>query len=234
MASRFLPGPEEFYDAVAPVYDQRYAYSHAMTARQCAWLVRVCGVGRVLELGCGTGRMLGVLARAGYRPVGMDCSPRMLAVARAKAPSVPLVRALAPPLPFLDQSFDLVVALHATVVHITSWEDLEALAQEVWRVLVPGGTFVVELPHPRSFPPPGRSWRTFRQGMHCRWVGEGLVEMRLGDYQGLSTLIRVLDIQDLKRWLEPFEKLQLHPGFSGGRFNPAKGTTMVVCARRSR
>src|SRR5207302_10604119 len=40
--------------------------------------------GRVLELACGTGRVLVPLAEAGNRVVGLDASPHMLALAREK------------------------------------------------------------------------------------------------------------------------------------------------------
>ena len=39
----------------------------------------------LLELGCGTGRLLIPLAEAGYRVTGVDLSPEMLRIARAKA-----------------------------------------------------------------------------------------------------------------------------------------------------
>src|SRR5919205_1838372 len=40
--------------------------------------------GRVLEVACGSGRVLVPLARAGNRVVGLDASPHMLALAREK------------------------------------------------------------------------------------------------------------------------------------------------------
>jgi ubiquinone/menaquinone biosynthesis C-methylase UbiE len=40
--------------------------------------------GPVLELGCGSGRVLVPLARAGHHVVGVDTSPHMLALAREK------------------------------------------------------------------------------------------------------------------------------------------------------
>ena len=39
----------------------------------------------LLELGCGTGRLLIPLAQAGYRVTGVEISPEMLRIARAKA-----------------------------------------------------------------------------------------------------------------------------------------------------
>src|SRR3954447_20261113 len=41
--------------------------------------------GRLLDLGCGTGRLLVHAARRGHYPVGVDLSAEMLAVASARA-----------------------------------------------------------------------------------------------------------------------------------------------------
>src|SRR5262245_17396946 len=58
--------------------------------------------GPVLELGCGTGRALLPIARDGIACVGLDNSPAMLDVLRAKAPPPNLRLVLAP-----MQDFDL-------------------------------------------------------------------------------------------------------------------------------
>ena len=48
--------------------------------------------GPVLEIGCGTGRVLLPLAKAGFSVVGVDVSPAMLAVAREKVTAAGLSR----------------------------------------------------------------------------------------------------------------------------------------------
>jgi SAM-dependent methyltransferase len=70
------------YDAIARFYELEYsqftedlAFYHNFAQR--------CG-SPVLELGCGTGRVLIPLARAGFRVTGIDNSPAMLALARDK------------------------------------------------------------------------------------------------------------------------------------------------------
>jgi hypothetical protein len=66
--------------------------------------------------------------------------------------------------------------------------------------------------------------------MSCRRVAPGLEEMRLDDAGGITTLVRALTVADLKTWLTAFPRVELHPGFSGGRFRTDKGDIMVVCA----
>jgi SAM-dependent methyltransferase len=56
-------------------------------------LLREHGGRRVLDAGCGTGRVAIELADRGYAVTGVDLDPGMLGTARAKAPSLPWVEA---------------------------------------------------------------------------------------------------------------------------------------------
>jgi ubiquinone/menaquinone biosynthesis C-methylase UbiE len=51
-------------------------------------LLQESGGRRVLDAGCGTGRVAIELSRRGYAVVGMDADEQMLAAARAKAPEM--------------------------------------------------------------------------------------------------------------------------------------------------
>lgn len=94
----------------------------------------------VLDLGCGTGGITRFLA-ASFRPasiIGVDVEPGVVnrAVARAGGMAGLAFRAVAPgPLPFPDDTFDVVVSKDA-MVHIA---DKEALFGDLHRVLRPGG-----------------------------------------------------------------------------------------------
>jgi 2-polyprenyl-6-hydroxyphenyl methylase/3-demethylubiquinone-9 3-methyltransferase len=94
------------------------------------------GDGELLDVGCGGG-LLAPWVR-GYRHVGVDLSAASLAVAAAHG--VEGVRADAAALPFVDASFDVVVA-GEVLEHVT---DLDAVVGEALRVLRPGGTFVCD------------------------------------------------------------------------------------------
>lgn len=93
---------------------------------------------RVLDLGCGTGRLTRVLAARSWT-LGLDVSAAMLAQARQDC-AVPLVRGDAFALPFAGSSFDAVIALRVAF----HFADLEALVRESARVVAPGGTVIFD------------------------------------------------------------------------------------------
>ena len=94
--------------------------------------------GPVLDLGCGTGRLLAPLARDGQRVVGVDLSPTMLAGAAARVRRLPrtaarrclLVKADLRALPIRGH-FPLVIAAFHTVQHLIADRDLLALFRAV-------------------------------------------------------------------------------------------------------
>lgn len=221
-----------FYDRVAGVYDQRYAYPSALGLRQALWLARMFLPGRVLDLGCGTGRMLGPLARAGFKPVGLDCARAMLRQAHRKTSASLVLADARQGLPFTDAGLDLVISLHATLIHLAGPRELENLLGEARRVLAPGGALVAELPHPASYPaePVPGAWREYQPGMLCRAAGPGLEEMSLEREGGLCTIIRVLGVNEIKRLFGGWRRVELHPGFQGGKFRPDRGEVMVIVA----
>lgn len=96
--------------------------------------------GNALDLGCGTGANLPVVARCG-RPIGVDLAPQALAFARARGGYDSLVMAEAGALPFRDGSFAWAFALDV-LEHL----DDDPAAGEIRRVLQPGGRVVITVP----------------------------------------------------------------------------------------
>lgn len=126
------------------LYDGMMAVAEATGFR--SWRRRlVAGArGRVLDLGCGTGRNL-PLYPAERPVVGCDVRVELLAAARRRAPTRPLLLASAEALPFADGAFDTVVS---GLVFCSVPDPLRGLA-EVHRVLAPGGRLRM-LEHVRS------------------------------------------------------------------------------------
>lgn len=108
--------------------------------------------GRTLELGCGTGRVLVPLARAGVNIVGIDRSTPMLARARSslrrarRRVSASLVRGDIRDLPFPSgPTFDMVVAPYGILQSLVRERDLSQTLASVARVLETGGVFGIDL-----------------------------------------------------------------------------------------
>jgi SAM-dependent methyltransferase len=77
------------FDAIAPVYDQRFGAWRSVAAQRRAvrdaLLLEFPKPGHILELGGGTGEDAAFLAGAGYEVFMTDPSPTMVALARAKS-----------------------------------------------------------------------------------------------------------------------------------------------------
>jgi len=135
------------YDVLAPYYDRIYSFKdYASEAQRIhALLRRELGRpgGRLLDVGCGTGRHLEFLRRW-YDVAGVDQSPAMLREARRKlGPKVPLVTGefaefVAP------GPFDAVVCLFSAFGYVDSRRDREAAAANFLAHLRPGGVALVE------------------------------------------------------------------------------------------
>jgi SAM-dependent methyltransferase len=99
---------------------------------------------RVLDVGCGTGRLLR-RARQCYPTaelVGVDLAGRMVASAIAATPTklaIRYVHGRAERLPFTDDVFDLVLA----TLSLRHWTNAPAGIAEIGRVLTPGGVSVL-------------------------------------------------------------------------------------------
>ena len=101
---------------------------------------------RVLDAGCGAGRNLEYLLRAGYEVFGADQDGRAIAEVRRMAPHaannfrVESVEAMSFPDGFAD------VVLASAVLHFArDGEQFAAMLRGAWRVLRPGGLFFCRL-----------------------------------------------------------------------------------------
>ena len=105
-------------------------------------------LGEVLDLGCGRGEALAVLAEAGLPARGVDASAQMVARARERglrAEEGDLFDALAAA---EEGSLGAVVSFHV-VEHLPP-TSLDRLVRLAWRALAPGGVLILETPNPLS------------------------------------------------------------------------------------
>jgi SAM-dependent methyltransferase len=97
--------------------------------------------GRAIDIGCGEGRVGAKLLELGYEIVGVDSSPRMVALARERHEAVV---ADAGALPFADSSFALAIAY----MSLMNVDDLDAVVSEAGRVLEREGRLCAAILHP--------------------------------------------------------------------------------------
>jgi SAM-dependent methyltransferase len=101
---------------------------------------------RVVDIGCGTGKLAAALGELGASVWGVDPSPEMLAHARAAAPRAGFKQGRAEALPFKDGWFER--AVFRLVLHLV---DRPRALDEARRVLVPGGRVSAVTFTPRHF-----------------------------------------------------------------------------------
>jgi SAM-dependent methyltransferase len=97
---------------------------------------------RVLDAGCGTGRVAIELSRRGRAVVGLDQDPSMLDVARQKAPDLVWIEAdLADPDLAFPQPFDAVVLAGNVLIFLAPGSE-GAVVANLARCLLPGGIMI--------------------------------------------------------------------------------------------
>jgi len=98
---------------------------------------------RILDLGCGYGRALGLLSECGYRNlIGYDPAPGMIAVARERFPAISFEELTSRHLPLADASVDATL-LFSVLTCVPTDLGQRAIVEEVGRVLRPGGLFYI-------------------------------------------------------------------------------------------
>lgn len=97
----------------------------------------------VLEIGSGTGALLQVLAARGVRAQGIELRQEFIDQARQWYGELPLTRVTGTALPFPAKAFDVVMSFDV-FEHIP---DSDAHLREVWRVLRPGGAYLMQTPN---------------------------------------------------------------------------------------
>jgi len=147
---------------------------------------------RVLDVACGSGNLAVPAARGGARVTGVDIATNLIQQAGARAQSEGLTiqfdQGDAEQLPYLDQSFDVVVSMFGVMFAPRP----EVAAAELVRVCRPGGRIALANWTPESFagqmfktvaahvpPPPGMA-------PPVQWGDESIVRQRLS--KGIADL----------------------------------------------
>lgn len=133
----------DFYAAVAEVYDEWYSGVDATEAVGYIGSLLEGDHRTLLEVGVGTGRLAIPLAEAGLTVTGLDPSPAMLSVLRAKAPTITVIEG-----GFLEaeinETYDVVLCAFNTLYSALHPEEQLKWFERAQALLKPGGSFIIE------------------------------------------------------------------------------------------
>jgi len=132
-----------YYQELAPKYDEdRFGNSYGrFIDRQERAILNKLGAslqGKVLDLACGSGRLLN------YAEVGLDASSKMLDVAREKYPEKTLVLGPGHQTPFEDKTFDAILIFHF-FMHLDEHR-IHQILEECLRILKDEGRIIFDIP----------------------------------------------------------------------------------------
>ena len=103
---------------------------------------------RLLDLGCGVGRVAASLHRLGFSVTGIDISPTALRSARRAVPGASFVALDQRHVGLMRWEFDVVISIWNSLGFATREDDAETLAG-LRRVMSDGGRLLLDLFHPR-------------------------------------------------------------------------------------
>jgi SAM-dependent methyltransferase len=240
----------ELYTRHVDLYDLAFAWD---ITEEADWLLERLGptCRRVLEPGCGTGRVLEALARRGIDAVGIDNSPQMTSFAERRLRDARLAArvVLADMRRFdLGETFDGAVCPINTLAHLTR-DEVAAHLECVARHLRPGASYLVQLAlrdpdAPTDLLRPS-SWEISKAGTRLRitWATEDVdfadgferqrsrIEIVGGDRSGeIIEEVHVVTMWTRERWLaavaaSPFALTATYDGEEPGRPQVAQGGT---------
>ncbi|GER88388.1 type 12 methyltransferase [Dictyobacter vulcani] len=136
------------YDLIAPFYDIEHAHFDEDLDMYNNF-AELCG-GKILELACGSGRVMLPLAEQGYEVTGVDNSSQMLELAREAlqeagvAARCTLVEQDISQLQ-LQQKFRLAIIALGSFAHITTRKEQQKVLAAVRAHMSTGGTFIVDI-----------------------------------------------------------------------------------------
>ncbi|GLY51381.1 class I SAM-dependent methyltransferase [Lentzea sp. NBRC 102530] len=199
------------FDPIADLYDRFASLTQDRFRRWITGVLPASG-GRAIDLGCGSGRFLDLLADRYGEVVGVDASARMIDLAQARFPAVKCdVGDLWEATPERLGVFDLVLGVN-TLHHLGS--DPAAYLAHVRRLVRPGGQVVVVdvVRHTPRWAANPVAYRVYRLGRTVRGavragvaggsVGDALAAVRLKrheQWRNLAADAHVLSRQEFRR-----------------------------------
>jgi SAM-dependent methyltransferase len=200
----------EAYDHI-PLYANRGDLDFYLAEARRAAQAAAPGVTPVLELGCGSGRILVPTARAGIGVTGLDLSRAMLERCRmrlgSEAPEVrERVRLLEGSMTSFDfdAAFQLITTPFRSFQHLLTVEDQLRCLRAAHRHLAPGGRLILDLFHPNPAALSDPQWQEEKEDTPATRLPDGTVFRRTSRIAGFH--------RDLQQNECEFRFYLAHPG----------------------
>lgn len=141
------------YDSFAWFYNKywgREIAAQMLSALDVLLVPAVPARSRILDLCCGTGRLVALLGKRGFKVTGIDNSRAMLAFARRNAPAARFIRADAQSFK-VSPVYQAAISTFDSLNHIMSLKELTEVFRHVHAALVEDGVFVFDLNSEQGF-----------------------------------------------------------------------------------
>lgn len=147
----------------------------------------------VLDIGCGTGRLVAYFQEKGFASYGCDNAAEAITIARKNARKNSIKKTSAISLPYKDNSFDLVSAI--SVIEHLSLKDGGKMIAEIRRVLKPNGFVFLVTP---NFASPfrllqGKKWFGYSDPTHISFYTTGSLKkmLELNGFKNFQTRFEI-------------------------------------------
>ncbi len=132
------------------IYDLAFGWDPTIEVNFYEKLIRIhcSNARRILEVGCGTGRLILEFARRGYEAYGLDLSHNMVryALEKARRMNIRVLLFVADMVKFnMATSVDVVLSALSTFRHIVNLEDVKMHLETIYNILNPGGIYILDL-----------------------------------------------------------------------------------------
>lgn len=187
-----LAVPDTFYGAMSELYDTTINETDDIPF-YLALAQQHCGTGgRILDIGCGTGRILLQLMRNGYETDGLDISAQMLSMTKAKLQAADLETDLyqgdmrAMDSLGLTAKYKLVIIPYCSMIYMLDDNDRLAVFRGVYNLLDRGGTFAFDFDAGQNEIGISRPWIS----LQTIDKDQGRAILRIAQMQGISSCLR--------------------------------------------
>jgi SAM-dependent methyltransferase len=236
------------YDAFAPLYDEVLGnrYHAALVPRLLKSLrkLKVPMPARILDLGCGTGKLAAFFRERGCAVVALDLSLGMLREGATRF-ACPRVNGDMARFAF-RRPFDLVLCMYDSLNHLTTDADVRSMLSGVFSTLEPGGVFLFDSNNLWAFRHVFGSREPYRHEDETGWAemktgydrasGTAWAHVNGGGPGGPfedSLMERYYAREDLERWLMDAGFAQIKAeGWSPGRAYSGRNVKDFWTARR--